>query len=197
MESASNNRIETIIRDMYGDTIKSERKGSVEGNSFYRFAGQDGIYTGTGYSDYFIGGAGFAKPYFGLDQDPANVFFNLYIYGTGDPNCKLVTNFNEDDNGNKIADTGNMSENYVLYEDEYAWEVPVNWKGWRLVSVKYSDLKLSADGMKAVRGNKKQEPHRIAKINFVLISMAKGGRTSVIFDFATFTMGKPFQPNEP
>jgi hypothetical protein len=197
MESTSNNRIENVLRDKNGDTIPGERPGSVEGNFFYRMAGQDRIYTGPGNSDYYIGGAGLAKPaYFGLDQDPSNVFFNIYIYGTGDPDAKLVINFDEDDDGKNGAEAGGLSENYILYEDEYAWEVPVSWKGWKLVSVRYSELKLSGDGMKSTRGNKKPEPNRIAKMGFVLLTLSRGGRTSIIFDFPNFTMGKPFNPNE-
>jgi hypothetical protein len=198
----SNNEIEKVLRDIDGDTIAEEIPGSIEGDKLYRMGGQDGIYTGSGYSDYFIGGAGLPSApkghLYDLDSNANNVYFNIYVYGTGDPNSKLVINFDEDDNLNDTADAGGQVDNYVIFEDEYSWGIQVDWKGWKLVSTKYSDLQLSADGVKAKskHGNGIQEPHLISKIGFVLLSTAKGGKASVRFDFATFTMGKPFNPNE-
>ncbi len=198
MINATNNRIEGALRDLNGDTIKTEILGSVEGDKLYRMAGQDGLYTGDGYSDYFIGGGGMAKvPFYALDSNPGNVYFNIYVYGTGDANSKLVVNFDEDDDDkNSTVDQGGIAENYAVLEDEYEFGIQVDWVGWKLVSGKYSDLKLSADGAKAKNGNKKREPHKIGKLGFVLLSSAKGGKASVRFDFATFTMGKPFNPQD-
>lgn len=197
MSTANNNRIEGVLRDTDGDTITTEIAGSVEGNKLYRMAGQDGIYTGAGYSDYFIGGTGLAKgPYAGVDSVSSNVYFNIYVYGLGDANTKFVMNFGEDDNKNGTFDEGNQTENYVAKEDEYTYGIPLSWTGWQLVSVKYSDLTLSAAGAVAVNGNKKLEPHKLKKMGFVLLSLAKGGKASVRFDFGTITMGKPFNPNE-
>ncbi|MFM7024259.1 MAG: hypothetical protein ACKOXB_14905 [Flavobacteriales bacterium] len=196
MSTADNNRIEALLRDTEGDVIPTEIAGSIEGDKLYRLAGQDGIYTGTGYSDYFIGGTGLAKGPYGLDSVASNVYFNIYVYGLGDPNTKFVMNFGEDDNKNGAFDEGNQSENYAVKEDEYTYGIPVTWTGWKLVSVKYSDLVLSADGAKAINGNKKLEPHKLKKLGFVLLSLSKGGKASVRFDFGVFTMGKPFNPNE-
>jgi len=202
MITAKNNEIESILRDINGDTITTEIAGSVEGDRFYRMAGQDGIYTSTGYSDYFIGGCGLPSAAVGhlydIDSNASNVYFNIYVYGTGDPNSKLVVNFDEDDNRNGVPDSGVPSDNYAVYEDEYAWAIQVDWVGWKLVSTKYSDLPLSADGVNARKkmGNGILQPQLISKIGLVLLSSAKGGKASVIFDFATFTMGKPFNPND-
>ncbi|MCX6180603.1 MAG: hypothetical protein NT150_01570 [Bacteroidetes bacterium] len=196
MIDATNNRIEGVIRDINGDTIKSERVGSIEGDKLYRFAGTDGLFQGDGYSDYFIGGGGLAKsPFYALDSNAENVYFNIYVYGTGDKNSKLVINFAEDDDdANKTADQGNMAQNYVLLEDEYEFGIQVDWVGWKLVSGKYSNFPLTTAGASAPLGNKKREPHHIGKIGMVLLSSNKGNKASVVFDFATFTMGKPFNP---
>lgn len=196
MSVVTNNQIEGVLRGIDGDTIDGEIMGSIEGDKLYRMAGQDGIYTGTGYSDYFIGGGGLAKGPYGLDSVPSNVYFNIYVYGTGDLNSKLVVNFGEDDNSNGTFAEGNQSENYAVKEDEFTTGIQVNWTGWKLVSVKYSDLTASADGIKAVNANHKLEPHKVKKVGFVLLSSTKGQKASVRFDFATFTMGKPFNPNE-
>ncbi len=197
MQTAKNNQIESVLRDINGDTITTEIAGSIEGDKLYRMAGQDGIYGGEDNSDYFIGGTGLAKGvYAGMSSDPSDVYFNIYVYGTGDLNSKLVVNFGEDDNLNGTFEEGKKAENYAIKEDEFTFGIPVTWIGWKLVSVKYSDLTLSGDGAKAVNGNKKLEPHKVKKVGFVLLSLAKGGKASVRFDFATFTMGKPFNPNE-
>ncbi len=195
MFSGLNNSIQSVLKNVSGDTIQGFPRGSIEGEKLYRFAGKDGVYNGDGYSDYFIGGAGMGKVgYYALSSDPDQVYFNIYVFGTGDPNSKLVINFNEDDDGNGNADAGNQSENYILYEDEYAYGIQVSWEGWKLISVKYDDLELSADGAKAKYGNKKKEPHKIAKMGFVLLSTKKGDQANVNFDFPVFTIAQIFNP---
>jgi hypothetical protein len=198
MISGANNRIQSVIRDIDGGIITSERKGSIEGDKLYRMAGHDGVYSGDGASANFIGGAGMPKaPFYALDSNPENVYFNIYVYGTGDKNSKLVVNFAEDDDDDDlIATSGLMADNYVPLEDEYEFGIQVDWVGWKLVSGKYSGFPLTTDGAKARNGNKKREPHHIGKIGVVLLATTKGEKSCVNFDFATFTMGKPFNPQD-
>ena len=205
MMKLTNNKKDIYIRNIDGDTIKEER--SVEGTFVYRFAGKDGTYLGTTETDYFVGGGGapLVPATLALDPDPKNVYFNIFIYGTGDQNSSLVVNFGEDDGilntttgkvvYNNSSDAEGRAKNYVLLEDEYTWQTKVDWKGWRMVSVNYSQLSLSADGSKALRGNKILEPNRIAKIGLVLIA-GLNTKASVVFDYAVFTMGVPFNPND-
>ena len=95
-----------------------------------------------------------------------------------------------------IATSGLRADNYVPLEDEYEFGIQVDWVGWKLVSGKYSGFPLTTDGAKARNGNKKREPHHIGKIGVVLLATTTGQKACVNFDFATFTMGKPFNPQD-
>lgn len=204
MMKASNNAKSTFIKGLNGDTILGER--TVEGRNSYYMAGTDGTYRGSTQSDYFLGGAGTAlsPTTMALDKDPKNVYFNIFIFGTGDKNSKLGVNFDEDDGKvdatgkvvyDNVANQQGLAKNYVLDEDEYTCTFEVDWVGWRMVSINYSQLVLSGAGATALRGNKILEPHRVAKIGINLLSNYHT-KASVMFDYAVFTVGAPFNPND-
>lgn len=185
---SANNVKDTIVRNFDGSSFLDDGHlvRSIQGKYLYRMAGKDRTFTGPGASDYYICGAGIQKDFATLlDSNAANVYFNIYVYGTGDPNAKLTINFNEDDDGDNNADE-------IITEDVVALEIPVSWKGWRLMSYRYNSIPFSTVPGQGNNGNKKYEPTKVKKLGFVLITLTPGEQTQVHFDYPVFTLNKPF-----
>ncbi len=113
---------------------------------------------------------------------PSELYFNLLVYGFNKPSI-LKIQFGEDENNNKITDNKT--------EDVYAKSVTVDWVGWKVVSIKYSETTI--DNASAT-GNKKQEPDKIGIVSFIHLTTAVKGKAAYAFDYMIFTTGKPFQP---
>ena len=81
---------------------------------------------------------------FPFSTNPENEYFNVLIYGDPDPKTnmtKALFQFKEDENANGTFNSNN--------EDEYDYEIKVNWEGWKLISIKYSDITTLVNGAPA------------------------------------------------
>jgi hypothetical protein len=165
-----------------GSSVKA-----VEGTRYFQMKGID--VAGAGHKNYYIQGVGFqvGSPMIATYSNPDSVYFNVYVYGFGVSNTKFQISFDEDDNGNN--NWGND------LEDEFIYAVKVDWIGWKLVSFKYSDAVISTEPPNGTQGNKVQEPHKVVKMGFVLLTDPPLNPANVLFDFPTFSYGHPFDPN--
>lgn len=142
--------------------------------------------------DYFVGGyQQKLDPDIFKNYDASEIYFNMYIYGFGKdagltPNAtKLNIGVSEDDknpNGSFEADI----------EDSFEKQVNVDWQGWKLISVRYSELKRSISLENGGSGNNILQPDRAFSLNVNLISSPNGSRVGAAVDYVSITFGKPF-----
>jgi len=132
-----------------------------------------------------------ATPYGGsvlpLNSNPDAVYFNCLIYGVPNTNPSLVLfQFKEDDNKD-----GNFNPNT---EDQYDLQVNVNWSGWKLVSMKYSDIISLSNGQPTTpKGDSKHNPDKISVISMLHLANPKGGFANTKVDYLCFT-STPLEP---
>ncbi|MFN3406042.1 MAG: hypothetical protein ACK40G_18250 [Cytophagaceae bacterium] len=156
---------------------------SVQGNSYYymRGLGNDRIFVD---GIQYIGG----MPA-GIPEDATKVWFNIYLYGTGDPNASVNLELQE-------ADGTGATAGYQGEEDDgFVATVNLNHTGWKLFSFKYSTLLPSQSAAFGGSGNKKHEPHNLQHIVVALLKANNPDKpVEVYFDFPIITVGGPFKP---
>lgn len=128
-------------------------------------------------------------PYFQFGtNNPDNIYFNAFINGYGRENTTFTINFQEDDN---------LDGTYVASQ-EGAWgtSIPVDWVGWKLVSIPMSDMQLSTvGGFGNIDGTGQQDMDRIISMEFLLLSdNGVTGLTGYALDFCNFTYFTPWEP---
>jgi hypothetical protein len=137
--------------------------------------------------DYPATAYGSANTFTTLSTNPDNVYFNCLIYGVPNTNESIVLfQFKEDENGD-----GTINANT---DDQYDLQVNVNWAGWKLVSVKYSDLPHLNNGQPATpNGNGQHNPDKIGKISMLHLANPANGFAHTKIDYIVFT-NTPLEP---
>jgi hypothetical protein len=127
-------------------------------------------------------------PTFALNTNPDAVYFNCMVYGVPSTNPTLVLfQFKEDENANGTFD-GNT-------EDEYDFQINVDWVGWKLVSIKYSDISTLVNGVPATpKGNGLHNPNKLGKISMLHLANPNDGFASTKIDDIIFTENSALQP---
>lgn len=125
---------------------------------------------------------------FPLNSNPEAVYFNCLIYGVPNTNPSIVLfQFKEDENSN-----GSFT---AASEDEYDYQINVDWVGWKLISIKYSDFKYLINGSPATpKGNGIQNPNKLSKISMLHLADPNNGFASTKIDMLIFTDNKPLEP---
>jgi hypothetical protein len=161
-----------------------------EGNQFYRMSGTDFN------RDYFVGGliygAG-SRPggprYFPLPTDTSGLYFNVMVYGNGTDTTNVGVAFYEDENNDGIY--------LSTSEDNWSYNIAVNWTGWRLVSFRYAQCanpNYAGANTPGNRGNKLFQPDKVVSVVFSLTAPAQGARLFAGIDYPIFTIGSPLKP---
>jgi len=152
-------------------------------------APQEGAYynmQGTVNWDWLIGLVDFNATAYGLPVLPLtdngdNLFFNALVYGEpGLSNTLMLFRFDEDENGDGV-----FSESS---EDQYSYEFPVDWTGWRLVSIRYSDLPGTGNG------NGTHNPDKINKVSVLHLANPSSGFAKSGLDYIIFTENEALEP---
>jgi hypothetical protein len=158
-----------------------------EGKSYLNMAGTVNWDYLIGLID-FPGNAYSTAPTFPLPTNPESVYFNCLIYGVNNTNTSLVLfQFKEDENADGIFNANN--------EDEYDYQVTVDWVGWKLISIKYSDIVTLVNGSPAAaKGNALHNPDKIGKISMLHLANPSNGFASSKLDLMMFTLNKPLEP---
>ncbi len=131
--------------------------------------------------------ASYGSPTLALNGNPDAVYFNCLIYGVPNTNPSLMLfQFKEDENGD-----GSINQNS---DDQYDLQVNVNWSGWKLISVKYSDIVTLSNGQPTTpKGNSKHNPDKIGKISLLHLADPKNGFANAKVDYILFTSA-PLEP---
>lgn len=125
--------------------------------------------------------------------DPEQLYVNLYIYGTGQPNTAVRIRLYE------VDDDVNFNNAGYVYQrgSNDAWEVTinVNWTGWKCISKNYGTFTVSKEPTAGGSGNKVKQPHRITGVDLALLSLPDAGASpSVYVDYLVFSEGGVFIP---
>ncbi len=139
--------------------------------------------------DYFVGGNQQKFPKGMLEGHSASdIYINMYIYGY--PN--LVT-----PNATKIGigvsqDNGKINGTYdALYDDTFDQQISVDWVGWKLISVKYSNLKRTTAVTDGGSGPNKIQPETAVGVGVNILSSPNGNTVGAAIDYLIITFGKP------
>jgi len=136
--------------------------------------------------DWLVGLVDFKAQAYGdytlpLTSNGDNLYFNALLYGeAGLPNSRVLFRFDEDDD-----EDGAFEENS---EDQYGIEYIIDWEGWRLVSIKYSDLEGNGNG----GGN--HNPDRLNKVSVLHLANPSSGFAKSGIDYLIFTENGPLNP---
>ncbi len=157
-----------------------------QGNSYYNMAGTVDWDWLIGY--LYLGASAYGAPHFPLSDNPDNTYFNIMIYGEpGMINTLLLFQFQEDDDNN-----GSFN---ATSEDMYSLEIPVNWVGWKLISVKYSDIPSLFNGQpSAPNGNGQHNSDKIQQVNILDLANPISGNAKTKIDYIIFTENAPVNP---
>lgn len=160
-----------------------------EGNKYLNMAG-------TVNWDYLIGLVDFKATAYGTGMDntfPLNtngdaVYFNCLIWGEPNTNASIVLfQLTEDEDENGTFDGNN--------EDQYDLEIKVDWVGWKLISIKYSELTSLVNGQPATpKGNGVHNPDKLRQISMLHLADPNLGFASSKLDLVIITENGPLQP---
>lgn len=188
-----------------GLAVVNSTLGAPEGLNCFQLEGKSCQADG-----YFIGGIQHRKTGFFLPAtwtDPSQIYFNLYVYGEGNKNGRLSLEFHEADLSNDATkpkqECGppptniNVGEHDRCTDDAWVVQIPIDHVGWKLISVKYSDMTANASITNGGSGNKIKEPGRVHRIQMGLLSLPTPSQyIKSYMDFPTVTYGAPFDPSK-
>tara|TARA_Y100000589_G_scaffold298053_1_gene306296 strand:+ start:8134 stop:9261 length:1128 start_codon:yes stop_codon:yes gene_type:complete len=135
--------------------------------------------------------------------DPQDLYFNAFIYGTGARGTTIEFKVYEIDGGDTLktrADisnwlgAGGLADDLTQYNtsdnDGWIYDIPVVWEGWKLVSVPYSEFRITNDPLLGGSGDGKKESFKISGFNISILSYPKTGlTTSAYVDYIMVTQG--------
>jgi hypothetical protein len=143
--------------------------------------------------DWLIGmidipASAYGADHFDLSSNPNQVYFNTLLNKPADyDNGLVLIRFSEDDNGD-----GSFDPNQ---EDMYSYQLQGGQDGWRLLSLKYSDLQALVNGNPAApNGNGLHEPHKLFQVSILFLANPASGYSESGLDYMIFTQGEPLRP---
>jgi hypothetical protein len=161
--------------------VKNNPAESAQGGAYYNMQGEVNW-------DWLIGLVNFEASAQGmttypLANNPDKVFFNAMIYGEpGLVNSLVLFQFDEDENGDGTFDANN--------EDRFAYEIPVTWAGWKLVSMSYTDIAALSTGS----GNDSPNPDKLVSVNMLHLANPNSGIAKSKLDYIIFTENAALNP---
>ena len=125
---------------------------------------------------------------FPLNTNPNNIYFNVMVWGEpGLDNSLLLFQFKEDDNTNGTFESSS--------EDEYDYQLKIDWSGWKLISIKYSDLGSLLNGEPVTpKGNKQRNPNNLVRLSILHLVDPSSGFAKTKIDYLIFTDLKSLEP---
>lgn len=158
-----------------------------QGGKYFNMAGTVNWDWLIGLIDYPASAYGSIKT-FPLLSNADAVYFNCLIYGVPNTNPTLVLfQFKEDENGDGVINANT--------DDQYDFQVNVDWVGWKLVSVKYKDVQTLVNGVPSTpKGNGIHNPDKIGKISMLHLANPNDGFASSKIDLLMFTENSALQP---
>jgi hypothetical protein len=120
--------------------------------------------------------------------NPEHVYFNALVYGFGDGISRLQIGLKEDDNLDGTYDR--------FTEGAYNAEVPIDWVGWKVVSIRADAfLRSTIGGYGNNDATGRQDLDRIVQVEFLLLAQEQTtGFVGHGLDFLNFTVYEPWRP---
>jgi len=142
--------------------------------------------------------------------NPDELYFNIFVYGTGKEGSALEIKVYELDDkvGGKTDSIKTRQDivNYVIEgkpifkntfdqteNDAYIYNFNVDWTGWKMVSVPYSQFIASKDINTGGNGDREKKSFRIVGAAISLLSLPEGNKTELYIDNFFITQGGRFQ----
>ncbi len=82
-------------------------------------------------NNFYVGGCG---TYLALDGSLYNTL-ELIIYSPSSDSGRLMVELYDDDNRNFIIEPSPFVSGYVAFDDKFTYEFPVNWVGWKKMTI--------------------------------------------------------------
>lgn len=136
---------------------------------------------------------------------PDKLYFNLFVYGTGRVGSAVEIKVYELDGNigdnpdslktradivNYVSDITNTFDQ--TQNDAYIYNFNVDWTGWKMVSVPYSEFIASKDINTGGNGDRIKESFRIVGTAISLLSLPEGRKTELYVDNFFVTQGGKF-----
>lgn len=116
-----------------------------------------------------------------LSDNASNLYFNALVYGeAGLSNSLVLFRFDEDENEDGTFDGAS--------EDQFQKEIPIDWVGWRLISIRYDELDGGGTGDGAF------DPDKLNKVSVLHLANPSSGFAKSGLDYMIFTENGPLQP---
>jgi hypothetical protein len=166
----------------------------VQGKFSYKFAGRDlnnnGYLAGMNMEPLT---AMYNSPTTVTVTDPKALFLNVYIYGTGKANSSIEFKAYELDTLSDYSIPGYVYDQKE--NDGWVYDVIIDWTGWKLVHLRYSDFQRARDPLYGGAGNGIKEPNKITGYAVSLLSHpVTGGDVDLRFDYVILSENGVFDP---
>jgi len=126
-------------------------------------------------------------------SDASELYINFSVYGTGAANTSLEIKIYEIDADSNLAKP--LYTYDQLTNDAWIVQIPVNWVGWKRVSLNYADFIPAKYPTSGGNGNHIRQPNHISGMGISLLAMPEPGATvSTYIDMVYFTEYGPFLP---
>jgi hypothetical protein len=89
--------------------------------------------------DWYCGGVGTYLARKGMDLSKYN-YYQMDVYGNGPGSGTIKVEFNDDDNGNWQIEQDPKKAYANMYDDKFVYNIIVDWRGWKRVSIPISDF---------------------------------------------------------
>jgi len=148
-------------------------------NSYYNMEGMVDWDWLTGLVDF--NASAYGSTTIPLSENGDNLYFNAIVYGApGLPNSRVLFRFDEDENEDGSFNVSN--------EDQFGYEIIIQWEGWQLITVRYADMVGNGNG-----GNI-HNPDKLNKVSVLHLADPASGMAKSGIDYLIFTENAPLQP---
>jgi hypothetical protein len=89
--------------------------------------------------DWYCGGVGTYLARKGSDLSKYN-YYQMDVYGNGPGSGTIKVELNDDDNGNWQIEQDPKKAYANMYDDKFVYNIIVDWRGWKRVSIPISDF---------------------------------------------------------
>ena len=129
--------------------------------------------------NWYIGGFG---TYIGKEIFSKYDTLEMMVYGNGSSNGQLKIELVDDDNKNGEVDTDPTKGWDPTKDDKYSYNLEIDWTGWKLVQIPFSDFLDANPGI----GDDKLD-HKLLTIQFIALSSGKAiGKIDAKIDYIRF-----------
>ncbi|MCR6638286.1 MAG: hypothetical protein NVV82_04650 [Sporocytophaga sp.] len=141
-------------------------------------------------NNFYIGAVRRTLPRNFLTSANKDFYVNVYAYGNGSNTSTLKISLKHDSDSKFSYGT---SQGYDDKKDDaYEYSIPLNFNGWKLISVHYSAFTRTPDKDFGGSGPNIKDPGKLVFVDFALLTKTVGEKAEVVLDYPTITFEKAF-----